>query len=160
MTNYNPDKISWQIPEHDYYKRSWKWYLIASIIAIALIVYAIFTANYTFIIIIVIASALIFFTYDREPNMINFSLEEEGIIFDTRFYDYDEIKNFSVIYKPKENVKKLYFLLNNSLKPRLSIFLEDQDPVAIRNFLLEYLDEDLERLNEPISETISKKLRL
>ena len=160
MTNYNPDKISWQIPEHDYYKRSWKWYLIASIIAVALIVYAILTANYTFIIIIVIASALILFTYDREPRMINFSLEEEGIVFDTRFYDYDEIKNFSVIYKAQENVKKLYFILNNSLKPRLSIFLEDQDPVMIRNFLLEYLDEDLDRKHEPISEAISKKLKL
>lgn len=160
MSNYNPDKISWQIPEHDYYKRGWKWYLMASIIAVALIVYAILTANYTFIIIIVIGSALIFFTYDREPNMINFSLEEEGVVFNNRFYDYDEIKNFSVIYKPKENIKKLYFILNNNLKPRLSVSLEDQDPVTIRNFLLEYLDEDLDRKNEPISEAISKILKL
>ncbi|MCF7820245.1 MAG: hypothetical protein K9M44_02110 [Candidatus Pacebacteria bacterium] len=160
MTNYNPSTISWQIPEHDHYQRSWKWYLVASLVGIALIVYAILTSNYTFIIIIVIAGALLFFTYDKEPSLETFALEEEGILMGRRFYDYDEIKNFAVIYKPQQGIKKLYFVLNNNLKPRLSVPLEEQDPVTVRRFLLDYLDEDLERRHEPISETISKKLKL
>jgi hypothetical protein len=92
--------------------------------------------------------------------MIDFVLEEEGIVIGSKFYDYDEIKNFSIVYKPKENIKNLYLTFNNNLKNRITIPLIDENPLIIRRYLLQYLDEDLDRNHEPVSESIARMLKL
>jgi hypothetical protein len=153
-------KISWEIPEYNYEKKSKTWYIVFSVIIILLAAYCLFTKNFLFLIIVILGGILMFTTYDKKPKMINFELEGDGIVYNQKFYDYDELKNFSIIYKPKQKTKQLYFIYNNSLKPRLSVPLMDKNPVEIRHYLIQYLDEDLDRKNEPISETINKKLKL
>lgn len=160
MSKQELPKISWKIPEHNYEKRSKTWYIIFSTVMIALAAYSIYTKNFLFLIVVALGTVLMFTVYDKEPEMINFEIEGDGIIYNNKFYDYDEIKDFSVIYKPKQKIKQLYFVFNNSLKPRLSVPLMDENPVQVRNYLIQYLDEDLERKNEPISESINKKLKL
>ncbi len=92
--------------------------------------------------------------------MINFELGPEGIKIGSKFYDYDDIANFCVLYKPKQSIKKLYFEFKTSTRPRLSIPLRRMDALTVRNFLIRYLDEDLERNNEPLSEQLTKLLKL
>jgi len=48
----------------------------------------------------------------------------------------------------------------NPIKPRLSIPLRSLDPLTIRNYLVKYLDEDLERTEPPLSEQLTKRLKL
>ena len=56
--------------------------------------------------------------------------------------------------------KNLYLEFKNSLRPRLTIPLEDINPVNARKILKNYLDEDLEKDTEPTSEALGRKLRL
>ncbi|PIR93128.1 hypothetical protein COT99_02385 [Candidatus Falkowbacteria bacterium CG10_big_fil_rev_8_21_14_0_10_43_10] len=152
--------ISWAVPEYDKRERSKRWYIISSIAALSILVYSVWTGNFLFVVIIVL-SALVIITNDfRQPDIINFSIGDEGLILGKKFIDYSELKNFSIIYKPRQDVKQLYFEFNNIFRPQLSIYLGNINPLKIRDILLNYLQEDLERENEPLSEQLGKLFKI
>lgn len=158
--DYGDEIISWQVPEYDKHERSKSWYVIATIVGILLLIYSFWTANFLFAVIIIITSLVIVIHDGREPDMVNFNITDEGIIIGRKFHDYDEIKDFAIVYKPKQGVKNLYFEFKNSLKHRLSIPLQDMNPLPIRETLLKYLKEDLERTDQSTSEGIAKILKI
>ncbi len=158
--DYGDEIIGWSVPEYTKYERTKTWYITASIITALLLIYSLWTANFLFAVIIVIAGMVIILHDGGDPVMVRFSITDEGIIIGRKFYDFDEIKNFSIVYKPKKGVKNLYFEFKNALRHRLSIPLRDMNPLPIRENLLKYLDEDLERTDQPVSESIAKILKL
>ncbi len=149
----------WQFPEFVKYQRNRRWYIIAGISVALLLIYSAFTANILFAMIIIIASIIFIINQKRDPKMISFKISEEGIVVDETLYEWPEIKNFWIIYEPPK-VKNLYFEFKSLLLPRLPIPLQDQDPIKIREVLLDYIDEDIEREGEPISDGISRTLKL
>lgn len=158
--NKKENIINWGIPEYDRPKRNKRWYIIAIIVILAILAYSIITANYLFTVIMLMGSFMLFYYDRKEAPMIDFIIEEEGIMIGSKFYDYDEIKHFSIVYKPKEDIKNLYLTFNNNLRNRITIPLMEQDPLIVRRYLLQYLDEDLDRNHEPVSESIGRILKL
>jgi hypothetical protein len=158
--NTQENIINWKIPEYDSPQRNKRWYIIAIVVILAILTYSVMTANYLFTFIMLIGSIMLFYFDQREAPMIDFILEEEGVVIGTKFYDYDEIKNFSIVYKPKEDIKNIYLTFNNNLRNRIAIPLIDKDPLIVRRYMLQYLDEDLDRNHEPVSESIAKILKL
>jgi hypothetical protein len=152
--------IFWFIPEFDKHERERIWYISAGAIAILMIIFAFITSNFLFAVIVIIAAFIFVIRDGQDPDLVKFSITYEGIHIGNKFYDYDELKDFSVIFKPKLRVKKLYFEFKNTIKPRLSIPLIDTNPLIIREILLKYLPEDLERTDEPTSEGLAKLLRI
>jgi hypothetical protein len=158
--DYGDKIIGWQVPEYEKHERSRAWYIFASIIAILLLIYSFWTANFLFAVIIIVASLVVILHDSREPDMVNFSITDEGIVIGRKFYDYDEIKDFSIVYKPRRGIKNLYFEFKSALRHRLSIPLQDMNPLLIRENLLKYLEEDLERTDQPTSEGLAKMFKL
>lgn len=164
--------LSWTFNDFEKPDRGRRWYLLAGIfLAICLFtsffeiqnwrpVFLGYNSNFLFVIIIVLAAIIMFVKSRRDSEEMEFSADGEGIKVGEKFYDYDLIKDFSIVYKPKENTTKLYFEFKNPVKPRISLELGEQNPIIVRNFFLRYLPEDLERLNEPLSEQLTKVLRL
>jgi hypothetical protein len=165
--------LSWQVPEYEQKERTRNWYILASIFLLICLFFSFFeinnwkvvflgtNSNFIFALILIISSIIMIINDGREPNMVDFKIGPEGINIGKRFYDYDDIRHFSIIYKPNDDIKNLYFEFKNSFTThRLSIHLDDQDPVIVRNYLIRYLDEDLERLGPPISEQLTKLLKL
>ena len=152
--------IGWSIPEYDKHERQKNWYIISVIVGLLLIIYSFFSGNFLFAAIIIISALVIIIHDGQEPLKINFIITDEGLIVGKKFYDYDAIKNFSIVYKPRENIKNLYFEFKNALKPRLSIPLKSMNPLPIRENLLKYLPEDLERIDQPVSEALAKMFKL
>lgn len=152
--------VHWQVPEYEKHEKTRRWYIVAGAIAVLLLAYCIWTANFLFAIIILLAG-LITAIHDRnEPVMVDFALTSEGVVLGNKFYDYDEIKEFCVLYKPNFDLKNLYFELDNIVYHRLSIPLYDHDPLEIRNLLARYLKENLDRVDPPFSESLAKLLKL
>lgn len=162
---------SWSVPEYQHYHRSKQWYLGAAIAAAVLLFFSFFSVRlfppfffyepkYLFIIVIVLVALVIIMTDGREPDYVGFGITDDGIVIGRRFFDYDEIRNFSIIYKPQQGVRRLYFEFHSPLKPRLSIPLTDVNPLKIRDFLLNYLEEDLTRETEPLSEQFSRRFKI
>ena len=164
--------ISWKIPSREQHERGRNWYIMAGVFLVICLFFSFFeikdyrpifmgyNSNFLFVVIILLAGIVMFINERNEPTEIEFSADGDGLKIGEKFYDYDIIKDFSVLYKPKEEISKLYFEFKSSIQPRLSLEIGDQNPIVIRNFFLRYLKEDLERLNEPLSEQLSKALRL
>ncbi|MDD4477223.1 MAG: hypothetical protein PHY40_03665 [Patescibacteria group bacterium] len=158
--NYGKEIISWEVHENEKHERGNNWYIFMSIVASLLLIYCFYTANFLFAVIIILAAIVIVTADGQESILLNISLTTEGIIVGRKFYDYDEIKNFSIIYKPRLEIKNLYFEFKNPLKHRLSIPLNNMNPLPIRENLLKYLSEDLERTDQPVSEALGKLFKL
>lgn len=163
--------FSWTVPEHDHYHRSKQWYIWAGVAVVGLFLFSSlsislypfslsFAPNFLFIVIIILTATVVVLTDGNEPARLGFAITDEGIVIGDRFIDFDELKNFSIVYKPRQGVKRLYFEFHSFLRPRLSIPMDDANPLKIRDFLLNYLEEDLEREAEPVSERFSRMFKI
>lgn len=165
--------LAWQVPEYDKKERSKRWYIAAIGVLIVFLFFCFFeisswkivflgaNSNFIFALILILFTVIMIINDGNEPHMVDFKIGPEGINIGKRFYDYDDLKHFSILYKPNIEIKHLYLEFKNGLiHPRLSIHLDEQDPISVRNYLLRYLDEDLERTNPPASEQLTKLLKL
>jgi hypothetical protein len=160
INHYGREVIGWSVHEFNQHEKTKTWYVSAAVIGILLLIYCYFTSNFLFAIIIILGSIIIVSTDGQEPEQVRIVLTTEGIVVGRKFYDYDEIKNFSIVYKPRIEVKNLYLEFKNSFKHRLSIPLNDMNPLPIRENLLKYLTEDLERTDQPLSEALARIFKL
>ena len=172
MPQKNPQYIRWQVPEYRVPKRDKRWYLIAGSLACIIVFFCFFTikswslvflgtsSNFLFALFIIVAAIIMIINEGRQPLMVEVELGPEGIRIGSRFYDYDRIKNFVVLYKPKQSLKSLYLEFKGSIQPRLALPLRRLDALTVRNFLIRYLDENLERTEMPMSEQLTKLLKL
>ena len=172
MPNTNEKYLRWEVPEYKIPERGRAWYIIAGTFLFLCVFFSFFTitdwhleflgynSNFLFAVILIVSASIMYINEQRPPMMVNFELGPDGVKVGSKFYDYDEIKNFCVFYKPKLSIKSLYFEFKNSTRMRLSVPLKRMDALTVRNFLVRYLNEDLERENEPLSEQLTKLLKL
>lgn len=160
LVDFGKELMSWQVPEFEVHERTNLWYVVASIIGIALLAFSFFTANFLFAVIIIIAALIIILNAGKNPDLVKFLIGSEGLIIGKKFIDYDEIKNFAVVYKPAFDFKNLYFEFKSPIRHRLSIPLGDINPLKVRENLLKYLTEDLERTDPPLSERLARLFKL
>ena len=150
---------SWNVKEYEPRNRSLLWYIGLGLIAVFLLVYSIVIHNYLFVMIILLAAFILRLQHKAGVNRVSFQCTSKGIRIGNRTYDYKDLRNFWVIYNPPE-VKKLYFTFKSSLSPRLMIPLRNQNPLKIREILLKFMEEDLDKEEEPISEIFAKWSKL
>ena len=160
ISDYGKEYAVWEVDEHDTHSRNRNWYILAVVVAILFLLFSVFTKDFLFAVIIIIAALVIILREGQIPDKITIKIASEGIAIGRRFYGYDEIKNFSIVYKPREGVKQLYFEFNHFFQQRLSIPLNDMDPLPIRENLLKYLPEDYERTDIPFSEQLARLFKL
>lgn len=158
--NYGEKITGWSIPEYDKHEREKNWYIISAIVGLVFLIYSFFSGNFLFAAIIIIGALVIMIHDGQEPLIIDFIITDEGLIVGRNFYDYDVLKDFSIVYKPNQSIKNLYFEFKNVIRPRLSIPLGSMNPLPIRENLLKYLPEDLERIDQPLSEALAKMFKL
>lgn len=151
--------LAWEVPEFTKHDRSARWYVIAGVIALFLIVYALFTANFLFAIIVVMGGIIMFLTAQRDPEMVPFAITAGGIVIGEHFHPYYEFKNFAIIYEPP-NVKRLYITSERRARPTFKISLEDMDPNLVREVMITFLPEDLERVEESLTESLARMYKL
>ena len=158
--DYGKKIASWKVAEYEKNQRGKGWYTIASIGALLLLIYSFFSANFLFAVIIIVVAIVIILNDGQDPAKVQIAMTDEGMVVGRKFYDYDEFKDFAIVYKPKQDIKNLYFVFKNAFKPRLSIPLDKTNPLIIRDNLLKYLDEDLDRTDRPLSEELAKIFKL
>ncbi len=157
--NYGKTILSWKFYEHNQRQRGKSWYVVNGLILLFFIVYAVSTANFLFAIIIFLFGLVVFLNTRRSPLEIEFRILEDGITIGSKFYEWMEMKNFHLVYRPPET-KRLYFDLKNVLIPDVSVPLEKQNPLEVRKALKEYLEEDTERKEENIVDRLNRWLKI
>jgi len=151
--------MSWQFPEYLKPERSKLWFFWFFSAVILLLIYAMVTINFLFAIIVIIGAIIVLMRSKHQPNVVDFAITPDGLLVESKSFPFELIKDFYIIYKPKET-KNLYFEFKSIVRPRIIIPLEDQNPLAVRDLLKQYLDENLEKEEEPASEAFRKLFKL
>jgi len=159
MAEVEKDLLNWQFPEYQEHHHSKRWWTVFGVIGIALMLFAILNGNFLFALILIMVAAIIIFRHYHEAEEVTFRATEQGIEVDSKFYQWRDIKSFWLAYEPPQ-VKTLILEFNSSLRPHMSIALQEQNPLEVRDILGEYIEEDLERESEPTSDALGRILKL
>ncbi|MBU1202861.1 hypothetical protein KKH39_02355 [Patescibacteria group bacterium] len=150
---------AWEFSEYIKHEKSKVWYISFTVVFLAMLVYSYFSDNLLFAIILLVFAVVYLSLEKKDPINVQVALAEDGLLINDKFMEWKQFANFYIIYYPPE-ITNLYLQPKNNFKQRITIPLEDQDPVTIREFLLRYMDEDLEKEEMPASEGISRLLKL
>lgn len=151
--------IAWDFLPQAKYERGWLWYSAAIVVGIALLIYALLSANFLFALIIIMIGLVLFITSFYEPSNVRTAVTEEGIQIGSRFYPYRDIAKFWFYYDPPE-VKSLYIEVQRPWPSRLRVDMANKNPNEVREGLSRFLKEDLQQTDEPLSDVISRLLKL
>lgn len=151
--------LSWDTWEYPPVERSRRWYVIASVIGIGLLLYALMSANFVFAVIILMFAVIQLMKELRKPARVQIHITNAGVVFGNDFYPYENIRDFSIVYFPPE-VKTLYIAFNGFMSPTLTVPLEDVDPNEVRQSLLPYALENMNRDREYLTDLISRLYKL
>jgi hypothetical protein len=157
----NPGKVvfEWFIKEYEQYDRGNRWYLVMILAGVLLVIYALFTANYLFALVIILFGIVLYVHEMQPPLEVYFAITETGIIIGRKFYKFSELGSFWMIYNPPD-VKNLYFRIKNVVRYRLKIPLHNFDPRPIRDYIKQYLIEEMDQEEEPISDRLARILKI
>ncbi len=159
LTGFGNELISWEVNEYEKHTRGPVWFTLATIAAVALIVYALFTQNFLFAVIILMFGVIYFLSSLKEPARIMISITDNGIMIGETFFPFRDMRTFSIVYEPPV-VKNLYINLKSRWRPLLSIPLEAMDPVKVRDLMLPFAIEDLEQTEESLTDLVSRLYKL
>jgi len=150
--------LTWTFPEYPRLERSQNWFIGWGIVGAVLFLYGIFTGNFLFAGIVVFVAAIYALQHYRHPLNVTFAISQDSIRTDNHSIPWKDIKNFWILYEPPE-VKNLYFEFKG-WRPRLKVPLQDQNPLEVRAALIPYIDEDLEKEQEPFSDAVGRLFKL
>ena len=153
--DYGKKLASWEFMEFQTHERGVVWYGVVILLYSALLFFTLISANFLFTIILVISGITFVFISLKKPKKIKFAIYQDGITLDELFYEFKDLYQFWLVYDPPE-IKTLYIESNGFLVRKILIPLEDQNPIQIREILLSYLKEDLEREDEDFVDTLRR----
>ncbi len=151
--------FQWVVKEYEKHERDRRWYIFMAVVGTLLVIFGLWTANYLFILIVVLFGIILFLHGIQEPLEVNFAVTETGIVLGNKYYRFSELNSFWLIYSPPE-VKNLYFSLDSFVNHRLQVPLLDSDPRPLRDYLNQYLEEDLEQEEEPLADRFARLFKL
>lgn len=149
----------WQAPEAQKYKKNGWWYVISLIVLAGLLWWSINDQNFLFAVFLVLFYLIILLLDIRPINNIEYALTKDGIKVGNNFHLFSEFNHFYIINKNNQT-RNLYLEFNNPIKGRIIAPLADQNSDAIGEYLLNFLDIDTDRADEPLSERIRRWLHL
>ena len=116
-------RISWQIEEYAHHEKTPDWYWALGIIAIAGAIIAIMHHDVLFGIIIILGGFIMGYYAAREPDIVEVSISEDGIMLKDYLFLYEKIKGFAVEEHTMGN--KLLIETSRAVAPLISIPLPD-----------------------------------
>jgi hypothetical protein len=152
------DTFVWEAPSFPKYQRGKNWYFFMTLAAVFLVAYSIWTSNFLFAFIVLLSCILLILTGTERPEAVLVQIGDHGVVWDGKLYPYQEIDQFAIVYQPPTKV--LYLNLKSTLQSQIRVPLEEQDPVAVRSFLKQFVYEDLDLQDENLSDILGRLLRI
>ena len=149
----------WDTPEFIPMSRGKRWYIVAGLIFLALILYAVSTGSATMAIVFIAVAIVFMLIEKRKPRKMQVKIMDMGIMYDKRFYPYHHINSFWMVYHPPY-VRALYLKIREGSRLRdVKIELNHENPTEIRKLLMEEIPE-IEGGTEPMLDLLSRILRI
>lgn len=153
------DRFVWETVAHETYERGPRWYAIMGVVSLFLLAYAIWNENFLFAFIILLVDLILILGYKHESPPMLVQVGDHGVVVDGHLHLYQDLEHFAILYQPPY-VKALYITKKEGIAPRIRLLLEDQDPVAIRAHLAQFLEENTALSSEPTSDILARLMRV
>jgi hypothetical protein len=150
------NKIVWTAREFSVHKKTALWYICFFIIVAALIAYAVYIRDILTIITFGLLAVVALIFSHQKPKEINYELNSVNAIAGQTTYPYRNIKKFWIIYSPKN--RTLNFETTAYINSHISLQLGNQDPTVVKQFLKNYLKEDIDQ-EENFTDVLSRKIK-
>ena len=150
-------EISWTAPEFIHYPKSKLWLIVLTVIGLGLAVYFLLQKEFLTATLFFVGWILTFYFAKVKPRPIKIILGEMDVKLNETRVPYQNIKTFWMVYEPP-HVKTLNFETTAYLNRYITIQMEKENPLTIREFLLKHLPEDTER-QEQLSDQLSRTLK-
>ncbi|HFC76769.1 MAG TPA: hypothetical protein ENJ27_00905 [Candidatus Moranbacteria bacterium] len=149
--------IEWQGPEYEHYPKEKKWYLTASLLLSAIIVYALIINSPIMAITFVLIGIVGYIQLEKAPRVLDFKITHDGVLAGGELYEFDNIKSFWIFYQPP-HTKILSLRTDALLMPFVHIPIHQIDPVNLREILLDFIPEKKQK--PTFIDTIERVLHL
>lgn len=149
----------WMVKEYSRVNRGPWWYITMITLGIIFVVYALWTDNFLFALIVILFGIILYLQSNQESPEVVFAITDLGVVVGHKFYTFREFNSFYIIYQPPE-VKTLFLQTKSAFRPIVRVPLEDMNPVEVRSTLLQYLEEDVEKQEEPLGDLVSRRWKI
>jgi len=121
--------LTWSAPAKPAHTRDLKWYIIAGIIALALLIYALFTQAWTFAVVIVLLAVTYVILHDKKHPLHTVRITEQALYWDTKTIPWEELEGFWMLQGP--GYVELHIEFKQTGRERLVIQTGDVPPLDI-----------------------------
>lgn len=113
--------VSWSASEYIAHHKGPGWYVgLGAVTGLAAAVVFVLTKDWITLVSIVVAALLFGVFASRKPDVLNYSLDESGIMIERKHYPYEEFKSFSV--HDEGGIRSLSLLPLKRFMPGLSLY--------------------------------------
>jgi hypothetical protein len=144
--------LSWQAPEFRHYEKNIGWYVTLFAIAILIIGYELFQQDFFGALTIGILTFFVLLFGRQRPQVVTIELTAKAVKIEDFYIPYKSIRHFWIVNNSSH--KTLNIETTAYLNRFFLLELEDQDPEAVRELLLQVLPE-----HSSTEETFSQRLR-
>ena len=140
--------LHWEAEKFEDLDRHPHWHFIVFIVLLLFLLYAIFSNNYLFGIIVILSGFLIYVFEKMPAKRFSFGISTQGVLADDVLHKFSSLKSFWIFYEPtKDGRKELSLEKKGFALTNLHIPLNDMDPDQVREILLQFIPE----MNHPES---------
>lgn len=132
--------FSWKAPEFEVYEKSGYWYLGATLFLTGLVTYALIINSPIMAITFILVGIVGYINLQSEPQMMEFKITSKGLVAGKELYPFENIRSFWIFYNPP-HTKTISLHTNASVLPFIHIPISQEDPVVIRDILIDYIEE-------------------
>ncbi len=151
QTNSQPAILEWQGQTQMDHNRSERWYAIAGITTVAIIVYGLLTGSWSMSLVIAIAAGLYFLVRNEKHALHTIRILETGIEYDGKAEGWGAFKSFWLLHGPTHT--QLH-ISRSGLKQDIVIFTGNTDINAIFEALHSHLPHDPDKREKMIDAII------
>lgn len=137
---YDGTLFRWSAPEHEPYTVGKRFYLFSTLFLTGLIIYALVSDSPIMAITFILIGIVGYIFLQKEPKVLDFSINYKGIIAGNEIYEFENLKSFWIFYDPPYE-KILSLRSKGSFAPYIHIPVNNADPVRIREILINFIPE-------------------
>lgn len=148
--------LEWHAPEHVHQPKSVWWmtgFVLLGAVFVGLLVWM---GNYMGALTILLIAGTLYIIAKREPRVVRYRIMVDGVAIGETLYHFRDLDLFNIVYEPGET-KVVLIRSKRKLTPLITMEVGDADPVAIRDVLMEFVQEDQD-LQEPIVDIFARRL--
>lgn len=146
----------WHAEEFSYYEKSKSWFLVGGVFFFLIVGYFMIVKEIITAITFLLLGVTVYLFSLKKPRTVDCTITYHSISIDTVTYPFTDIDSFWIFYEPPD-FKVISLKHKKPYLPHIQIPLGDEDPMEVRQILMELLTEVEQE--EAFSDKMSRYLR-